>query len=251
MIKEKNVGKNMKKSKWIILFCFGVLFGVLLSWWLAENDFPSAINKDSWLGFFGSYFGSIIGAVSTIFGVYLTLDYQRKKDKEDEESKTEELREQIRRNQNKDVLPYFLIKEDNENIDHQIKACFVFLQIGQGQHHYQLQVMIKNIGKGPAIEPKIVLKESAMTYEISDVIEVGESVLVTFSDLFENPENAIGNKQEILRIVKTHHALLTYKNIYGELYTYELQIRSGILFNVQKETVDGLKLELIDWKMIS
>lgn len=241
----------MKKSKWIILFCLGILLGILLSWWLAENDFPSAINKDSWLGFFGSYFGSIIGAISTIFGVYLTLDYQRVKDKEDEKSKTEELREQIRINQNKDVLPYFLIKEYNENIDPQIKSYSVFLQIGQGQHHYYLYVMIKNIGKGPAIEPKIMLKESNTTYKISDVIEIGESVLVTFSDLFESPENVLGNKQEILKIAKTYHALLTYRNIYGELYTYELQLRSGILFNVQKESVDGLKLELVNWKMIS
>lgn len=241
----------MKKSKWIILFCFGVLFGVLLSWWLAENDFPSAINKDSWLGFFGSYFGSIIGAISTIFGVYLTLNYQREKDKEDEKSKTEELKEQIRRNQNKDVLPCFLIKENDENINNQIKLYSVILQVGQGQHHYHLPVMFKNIGKGPAIEPKIILKGSTMTYKISDVIEVGESVLVIFSDLFESPENAIGNEQEILKIAKTYYVLLTYKNIYGESYIYELQLRSSILFNMQKETIDGLRLELINWKMIS
>ncbi len=63
----------------ILLFVYGIIL------------IPCVISKlnlsNSWLGFWGSYVGAVIGGIITIAGVYFTLKSEREKDKKTEEEK--------------------------------------------------------------------------------------------------------------------------------------------------------------------
>lgn len=103
----------MKKKNWLMPCIIGLIFivGLIVSWLVAENGFPSAINKANWLGFFGSYIGSGMGAVATVLGVKWTFQLQQEKDRKDYEIQKQELKDQVELNRREAVKPYFVIKK--------------------------------------------------------------------------------------------------------------------------------------------
>lgn len=100
----------MKKKNRSMLYKIAGIFilGLIVSWLAAESGFPSAIDKASWLGFFGSYIGSGMGAVATVLGVKWTFQLQQEKDRKDYEIQKQELKDQVELNRREAVKPYFV-----------------------------------------------------------------------------------------------------------------------------------------------
>ena len=235
-----------KVVKWGILFLILIIIGILISWGIAENDFPSQINKDTWLGFFGSYFGGIVGAAATILGVHLTLTYQKKRDDMEYEEKDKKLREQLQTNRELEVLPYFLIKEVNDYCKQNNLVHRVFLAIEDGEQ-YEMFIILKNIGKGPALNPRIRIDKKIYKISDNDVIEPGHTNIVDFICQINQLQDAIGKPDRICNIVGTQPAYFEYKSIYGKSYQYKLEIEKMIFQDEYSNC--SLNLKLANWKL--
>lgn len=218
-----------KITKWIIFWILIVIVVALLSWWLAENNFPSAIDKGTWLSFFGGYFGSAMGAIATIIGVYLTFQYQKEYDEKKNEIKEKEYLEQLQEEKNKEVLPYFLIKrfENCRNGNFQELIPFspmIYLNHDTKGEKIHESIYFKNIGKGPALAIKVQTVHNNKFWNLQDmdVVEVGESFMCDFIHIVDLPDEI--NSSEIEDIVgsKQYEVLIEFKNIYGKEYLYRL-----------------------------
>ena len=66
----------MKKKFWVILGCLMailVIFPILMDHWIIGNNVPSNISNESWVSFFGGYFGAIITGLATFTAFYFTF----------------------------------------------------------------------------------------------------------------------------------------------------------------------------------
>ena len=73
---------------WII--CAVILIFIvipLIVYGLSEGRILSVGGTNDWAGFWGGYLGAIMGSMSTIGGVYLTISDDRKKGIEEEKSR--------------------------------------------------------------------------------------------------------------------------------------------------------------------
>ena len=97
------MGNYKKYIIWII--CAVVLIFIvipLIVYGLSEGRILSVGGTNDWAGFWGGYLGAIMGSMSTIGGVYLTISDDRKKGIEEEKSRSLELQEGRRL----DTIPY-------------------------------------------------------------------------------------------------------------------------------------------------
>lgn len=81
----------------LVLVLIPLIVVALVSCHLIVTD-----TTNNWIGFWGSYFGAIIGSLTTIGGVYFTINNEREKQKEDERKKEKEIKEKKRT----DVIPF-------------------------------------------------------------------------------------------------------------------------------------------------
>lgn len=53
MLHHAYIVSDYEKENWLMPCIIGLIFivGLIVSWLVAENGFPSAINKTNWLGF--------------------------------------------------------------------------------------------------------------------------------------------------------------------------------------------------------
>ena len=66
----------MKKKFWIIFGCVIavlVMFPIVMDHWIIGNNVPSNITNESWVSFFGGYFGAIITGLATFIAFYFTF----------------------------------------------------------------------------------------------------------------------------------------------------------------------------------
>lgn len=66
----------MKKKFWVILVCLMavlVIFPIVMDHWIIGNNVPSNITNESWVSFFGGYFGAIITGLATFTAFYFTF----------------------------------------------------------------------------------------------------------------------------------------------------------------------------------
>lgn len=243
--------------KWILISLLIIIAIALLSWWLAENNFPSAIGKESWLSFFGSYFGSTVGAGATIVGVYLTFQYQKENDDKNNKIKEKQYLEQLQDANNKDVLPFFVIKKMEhcslDNFDGMLYCNpVIFLNPGQTGEQFEERVYFKNIGKGPVLNLEIRVVQSNKTWSLKeiDVIEVGDSFLCDFIYIADIPDEI--KKDEILDVCKNelYEVKIAFKNIYGKQYLYTLMLEASVNIDVINEKFQ-CDVSLKEWKMNS
>lgn len=229
----------------------GLIFivGLIVSWLVAENGFPSAIDKTSWLGFFGSYIGSGMGAVATVLGVKWTFQLQQEKDRKDYEIQKQELKDQVELNRREAVKPYFVIKKvhktEFENSEDVAKKGCKLILLGYekvySDNDYVLQ--IKNIGRGPALKVKMNIVGKKRGWIISEAIEEGDYEFIDIASGINVEDESIAAKH----YVGEKKAELRFQDLYGNRYTYQL------IMNEVLETKDGgpykLCIELKDWNM--
>ena len=241
----------MKKKNWLMPCIIGLIFivGLIVSWLVAENGFPSAIDKTSWLGFFGSYIGSGMGAVATVLGVKWTFQLQQEKDRKDYEIQKQELKDQVELNRREAVKPYFVIKkvhktEFENSEDAAKKGCNLILLEHEkvySDNDYVLQ--IKNIGRGPALKVKMNIEGKKRCLIISEAIEEGDYEFIDIASGINVDDERVAAK----RYVGERKAELRFQDLYGNCYTYELNMHEALA------TRDGnqytLCVELDEWNM--
>lgn len=73
------------KKIWILVAFIGIaiiFFPMIMDKLIIGNSISSNVSNSEWVGFLGSYMGSIIGTMGTIGGVYLTIKLEKEKEKE-------------------------------------------------------------------------------------------------------------------------------------------------------------------------
>ena len=136
--KGKVIKLRQKNILWWIIGTVVVMIGIFLSWGIAENNFPSKIDKNTWLAFCGSYFGAVIGAVATLVVFIGTLRNNR----------TEMEKERYLQ-----VLPVMSYKVKNaKKIIARERTISIFNTPMWEDRCFQIDLEITNIGLGSAQE---------------------------------------------------------------------------------------------------
>lgn len=77
------IKKNIKQVVlWSVIILIFVPFVVYC---LSEISFLPVTGGNDWAGFWGGYFGAIIGGICTVVGVFLSIQYEKEKSREDDE----------------------------------------------------------------------------------------------------------------------------------------------------------------------
>ena len=243
----------MKKKNRSMLYKIAGIFilGLIVSWLAAESGFPSAIDKASWLGFFGSYIGSGMGAAATVIGIKMTAQLQQEKDKKDYEIQKQNLRNQVENQRREAVKPYFIIKkvdrktfESSEDIGK--KGCnLILLEYEKITSDNNYVLKIKNIGRGPAlkVEMMINIKGKERFWHISEAIEEKDYEFIDIASGINVEDESVTAKN----YAGERKAELRFQDLYGNCYTYELNMHEALA------TRDGnqytLCVELDEWNM--
>lgn len=77
------IKKNIKQvALWSVII---LIFVPLAVYCLSEISFLPVTGGNDWAGFWGGYFGAIIGGICTVVGVFLSIQYEKEKSREDDE----------------------------------------------------------------------------------------------------------------------------------------------------------------------
>ena len=143
----------LKNSKLIIIILISLItvltIPIILDWLIIGNNFPSNISNPDWVNFFGGYIGAIMGAIATLIGIIITLNYTRKLNRN-----TQELQ----------VGPYCIIRFVPDSNISSTAMLLGYISIGceprsnNGPRSTSI-IYVKNIGLGPAIEFKFEASE--------------------------------------------------------------------------------------------
>ena len=149
---------------------------------------------DTWISFFGSYSGGIIGGIATIVGIKLTLDYTKQKD-EDEK----------RRN----ILPYIQVMEGyNEKY-----VDFIAEEILINGTKYSY-LLLKNVGLGSAIDIKFDFKIKEYMY----IYNPEKSIALSVNDLeyvyIRVPSSLLNSKE--------YEASIKFRDLLGNSYVQDV-----------------------------
>lgn len=136
---------EMKKSVIIVILTTLlaiVIIPLCIDWCVIGNRFPSNISNSDWVGFLGGYIGAIIGSVTSLIGIVITIRYTNTQNRLDRELQ---------------VRPYCSIRyvhEDklhgtNKIIGNYLLACEPYKSDGP---RYTSILYIKNVGMGPALD---------------------------------------------------------------------------------------------------
>lgn len=161
---------NKDKRRLILILVFFLIVVVsiplAMDHFIIGNNIPSNIPNEGWVSFFGSYFGGIIGAIASMCGIILTINYSIRQNKGDHALQ---------------VRPYCIIDYSTlkgayllGNIN--VECCEDNATSASSQKGY---IKLKNIGLGPAIKITIDTSIEAVTsdnYPISCSISKDESL---------------------------------------------------------------------------
>lgn len=137
-------------KKHYILFIFIVVISpIVISQVLRIPTLDLTIGtEESWVSFFGSYLGSMIGGIITLFVFLGTINYYRKKDREDNN---------IRETQNRlSIIPHIqIIQVDNDRKDLFSKIFIGKINNREKYCEYISYFELKNVGLGTIINMEI------------------------------------------------------------------------------------------------
>lgn len=203
---ERNI--IFKKSS-IALFCFiGPPLVIILPFWLIEKVMQYDITASEWLGFYGSYFGVLIGTLSVLITIYFT----NKEAKADRIHSDNQFTEQLRSSK----MPY--IRFFNNGAEKPFHKVY----LNDISEIYDLSsksvsLFFQNIGDGHAID-----------FGISSIeFEAGEKVDINFDYPYRILKDTF-TKEETLRIYfyipKSIHPIsdlvVKIRVIYSDLHRY-------------------------------
>lgn len=160
-----------------------------------------------WLGFVGTYTGSILGSVITLFGVYQTIKYEKEKDIE----------------KNKlDNKPYFYNVDPFSNYDYENTMQFILSEDAsyKDKKYSEQLAIIKNTDNAILIIDHISIDDINYYPAMGEVIDKNQMV---YLEIFSNKE------------IEVNDIKLYVKDIIGNTYTYML------VYNAQDEKIVQLK----------
>ena len=71
------------RKRFIFLFiAFIVILPIAIDKFIIGSKVPSNITNTEWVSFLGSYMGGLIGSITTIIGIYLTIEFNKKQELE-------------------------------------------------------------------------------------------------------------------------------------------------------------------------
>lgn len=235
-----------------ILFIIGL--PLFIDWAIIGNSFPSNISNTEWVGFFGGYIGSLIGGLSSLIGIALTIRFTREQNRKDREAQ---------------VRPYCITRMEHENISlgtHKIldEIAFGFKPESNDGPRDVTVLYLKNIGVGPAVNFHIdvdIKKAERQYYGVllesnyktlqrrTDVLQIGEEAAIPIS-VFFNFDPIDPSKIEIETdfngkefTIVNYETLVKYKNFdlvldvkYSDIYKNEYQQRIVLQYSFSVNT---------------
>ena len=250
----------------IMSIAVGVL-GALLSWGLAENNYPSSLSKDAWLQFFGSYIGAVVGSFVTIISVVFTIHSEREiQDREFKKRDREYLRE-IKDNAKMMVMPAFSLREvhpasevfDNKYTYDMAKypgKIYNPNELKPGE--YGVILLLKNIGLGNAFFPEIVsydengIEVHEKLCPANEVIEKGEGLTLDIMNTLEVDENYEIPAKIRDKLPLHHQVILQCKDIYLNNYRFIIHLNTykkrTVLYNCEVGDFYEMRLERLENK---
>ena len=225
----------------IILLSLAVGVGALLSWVLAENNFPSSISKDAWLQFFGSYIGAVVGSFVTIISDIFTIHSEREIQNREFEKRDREYLREIKDNAKMMVIPAFSLREvhpASEMFDYRNtydmtgysgKDCNAN---DDALGKYGVNLVLKNIGLGNAFFPEIVsydrngIEVRQKLCPENEVIEKGDGMILEIVNTLDVDENYEITAENRKKLPLHHELILQCKDIYLNNYRFILHLNT-------------------------
>lgn len=168
-IKKKS---RIKKVRVVIVILFVAIIIPFFVMAATTLQFINVNTENQWIGFWGSYFGGILGSIATIAGVTLTIEEEQRKRREEEAARSKEENEKRRL----DILPYmtsgYSIVKSEEEFDGTVSSITNFTvdspvtnnysrarfekeiadKLKSPGRYYLLRYRIKNAGLGSAVK---------------------------------------------------------------------------------------------------
>lgn len=228
-----------------IIIVFLVVFAVVIvplviNETIFSNNYYSNVSNDGWASFLGSYLGGILGGVATLGVLYFTIKDSNKR---------------MRRQLNSNDRPYVkaMCFENSEQQEH-FDYAFSF----QKKEEYmgsltevKFKIGFHNIGKGPAIDIKILEcsykdKNEPININLRGSISIGNgqksaeklSICISFDDYCLNMlmddvfavDGAYINEKSL-------KFRMQYCDIHGNIFVQNMTARLVILTNYKSEIV--------------
>ena len=236
-------GKLGKLKKWCISISHNqtvlkILFGVVTILLLCAIPFIAlkhGASADGFLGYFGAVIGGSIGALVAGWGIITT----------------------IKENRLQTVAPCLIFQEveaDKIPPNAKVNACMI---VRNGNDMVFQYVRIKNVGSGAAIACGMGEATASFAY-ISDIIEKDAEKyiqIVCLINKFDDSPNNKSTHDEMMDYAfqtETIPLIFEYKNVLGEIHSYELIVKLQCDLSLPNGNVEKPKcsptLKLISWK---
>ena len=150
-------------NKWKILLCafmcILVIAGIPLAidWFIIGNNVPSHISNSEWVGFLGTYIGSIISCIITLVGIIWTIRFTRNQNKSDRELQ---------------IRPYFdIVCNTSKSFPDVWKGYISIITYSNYENIEEVTgttyLFFKNVGQGSAINVnfQVVIEGVSFQYE--------------------------------------------------------------------------------------
>lgn len=215
-----------------------LLFGVLIILLLGVIPFIAlryGASGDGILGYFGAVIGGAIGALVAGWGIVTT----------------------IKENRRQTVAPCLIFQEveaDKIPQNAKVNACMI---VRNGNDMVFQYVRIKNVGPGAAIACGMGEATASFAY-ISDIIEKDAEKyiqIVCLINKFDDSPNNKSTHDEMMDYAfqtETIPLIFEYKNVLGEIHSYELIVKLQCDLSLPNGNVEKPKcsptLKLISWK---
>lgn len=221
--------------KYIIYVCIAiVLIPIFIDFIILGNKFPSNVNNNDWIGFLGSYVGALIGAVITLVGVIMTINYTRKEANED------------RRLSIAPYIKYTMLEKTLKTKQHNLD---VFYFEKDDNTEINTTVIMKNIGLGPVLNIEVLdiyfngEFTNRRSIGVPGVIEKDEEILLLIDLRLKLEEikedDVIEDKTELPDSLFRFNVPDNYKNVGGEL---SFKIKYKDLMNNEYEQIVKIKV---------
>lgn len=117
-----------------------IIVPIFVDFLIIGNNLPSNIKNTDWTVFLGSYIGALIGSITTLIGVIITLNFTR---------------EETNENRRLSLVPYlvYFMHEKRLETKHDIHILHI---VDKNENTYvNTTVSIKNLGMGPLLNLRI------------------------------------------------------------------------------------------------
>ena len=186
---------------------------------------------NDWIGFFGSYFGAVLGGIITLFVLVMTL----KNNESNLELTLQEERKQHEENKALAIRPYLTASKedtlisDSGNILNDVTFSYGFISTEKDMHHEYIS--LKNIGLGTAVNIKVhsisvfgkeVIPDSQGCRNTwQNNLEVSDIVTIALRLGLDWTKYLLGNKY-MQSVICEYRPKLEQKDLYGKNLSLKL-----------------------------